>query len=194
MIVGNPSKFALESVITRAYDSLHFLALGCFLIHIQGRKYGVDSPTATMMGNSFEEVGDRIARRGMHNAPVAEEPDAFAVADAFRRAVYLDLEENGPYLGYTQDAFTTMIYTNHAVWAPDGDEAFDDSSYVLHCDVDDRVRLIAFQAIGPDSFDAHSLRELWLSGDEFYDVLQEWHDSFAAAWAATPKSSESEPA
>ena len=32
------------------------------------------------------------------------------------------------------------------MWAPDGDEPFDDASYVLQFDVKDRVRLIAFKS------------------------------------------------
>jgi immunity protein 42 of polymorphic toxin system len=37
MIVGNPSIFAIESQITKAYESLSMRALGFFVVHIGGR-------------------------------------------------------------------------------------------------------------------------------------------------------------
>ena len=47
------------------------------------------------------------------------------------------------------------------VSAPDGDEAFDDGSYVLQFDVGDRVRLIAFKR--PDQLvDLASVRAVFL--------------------------------
>jgi hypothetical protein len=75
-------------------------------------------------------------------------------------------------------------------WAPDGDEAFDDGSYVLQFDVDDRVRLIAFKHGERGEgwqCDSATLRDVWLAADEFYRILQQWHDAFYAEWVAAPK-------
>jgi len=44
MIVGIPSILAIESNITKAYDNISLLAIGCFVIHINGIRYGVYSP------------------------------------------------------------------------------------------------------------------------------------------------------
>ena len=69
---------------------------------------------------------------------------------------------------------------------PDGDEAFDDGSYVLQFDLGDRVRLIAFKR--PESLvDPASVREVWLSSDTFYNALREWRDTFLAEWESLPK-------
>jgi hypothetical protein len=82
--------------------------------------------------------------------------------------------------------FTKTLYSNSLVWAPDGDEAFDDGSYVLQFDVGDRVRLVAFKR--PDSLvDPASVREVWVSSETFYNVLREWRDSFMAEWESLPK-------
>ena len=68
------------------------------------------------------------------------------------------------YFNLSEAEFTKTLFANSLVWAPDGDEAFDDGSYVLQFDVGDRVRLIAFKR--PDSeVDPASLREIWLSSD-----------------------------
>ena len=70
MIVGKPSIFAIESCIKTPYSRLGFRALGYFLIHIQGHRYGVQQPDATMLACSFDEVERRIKNRGMHTAPL----------------------------------------------------------------------------------------------------------------------------
>jgi hypothetical protein len=56
MIVGDPSVFAIESEITRAYERLSFRALGYFVIYVCGRSYGVRAPDATMLACSFDAV------------------------------------------------------------------------------------------------------------------------------------------
>jgi hypothetical protein len=80
--------------------------------------------------------------------------------------------------------------SKHIQWAPDGDEAFDDGSYVLQFDVGGEVRLIAFKR-GPDGrHDSSTLNDLWIASDEFYAVLRRWRDSFTEEWAALPKVAE----
>jgi hypothetical protein len=74
--------------------------------------------------------------------------------------------------------FRAAIYSNHLVWAPDGDEAFDDGSYVLQIESQNQVRLVAFVGTPDFLYKPSSLRDLLLSADEFYTILQEWHDSF----------------
>jgi hypothetical protein len=106
------------------------------------------------------------------------EADAGSVASAFRRAAYGEREEDGLFFGMGAAQFRDAIYSNHLVWAPDGDEAFDDGSYVLQVESQDQVRLIAFLGTPDFLYDPNSLRDLRLSGDEFYTVLRDWHDGF----------------
>ena len=185
MTVGDTSSFAIESEITRAFERLSFRGLGFFVIHVAGQRYGIKSPSQSMLACSFDEVGRRIDGRGTHQAPFAEAA-AIDIASAYTSAVYLDNDGDQTYFGMSEAQFTKTLYSNSLVWAPDGDEAFDDGSYVLQFDVGDRVRLIAFKR--PDSLvDPASLREIWLPSDTFYNALREWRDTFLAEWESLPK-------
>jgi hypothetical protein len=72
--------------------------------------------------------------------------------------------------------------------APDGDEAFEDGSYVLQFDVKNRVRLIAFKSDHSYSYDPGTLSDVWLAAEEFYGILKQWRDSFDSEWVSAPKS------
>jgi len=141
MTIGNPSDFAIESSITRAYARLSFRALGYFVIHIAGCRYGVHASDATMLACSLKEVDARISRRGTHAAPFATEFGG-RIADALHVAIYAPEEEDKKVFGMSQVELCDFTYSRHLIWAPDGDEAFDDGSSVLQFDVGDRVRLI----------------------------------------------------
>jgi hypothetical protein len=190
MMIGNLAIFAIESEITRAYESLGLRALGFFVLHIGGRRYGVHEPDATMLANSFDEVRARIASCGKHTAPFASEPDGGVIADAFRNAVYADEQEES-FFGIPLAVFSKFFYMpNRVMWAPDGDEAFDDGSYVLQFDVESRVRLIAFKSNEGFRHAPGTLSDVWLPADDFYNVLREWHDAFESEWVSAPKSAE----
>jgi hypothetical protein len=89
------------------------------------------------MGSSFYEVDRRLARRGTHTAPFATEHNAGKIANAFRDAIYAPDQENKQFFGVSQSEFSDIVYSKNLMWAPDGDEAFDDGSYVLQFDVED---------------------------------------------------------
>jgi hypothetical protein len=188
MIVGNPPVFAIESGITEAYERLSFRSLGFFVIHIGGRSYGRRAPDSSMLACSFDEVESRIAERGGHTAPFSAEPDAGKIADAFLNAVFADEQEES-YFGIPLPEFCELFYTasRDCKWAPDGDEAFNDGSYVLQFDVSERVRLIAFKCKEGYRHDPDTLSDLWLPADDFYQTLQHWRDAFEAEWAAAKK-------
>ncbi len=179
MIIGDPHIFAVESIITQVYKRLSFLALGFFVIHVNGVCYGVREHDATMLACSFAEVKRRIICRGRHIADFAE-LNAGEIAGAFRSAVYAAAQEES-YFGSTLSEFRRHFDrdANALLWAPDGDAAFDDGSYVLQFDVGDRVRLIAFKS-DQDSYDPATLSEVWMPLERFYLFLQQWHDSFEA--------------
>jgi len=187
MIIGDTSVIAIESGITRAYERLSYRALGFFTIHVGGRRYGVPDPDATLMACSFDSVERRIAACGKHTAPFSCEPDAGKIADAFRDALYA-MEPEESYFGIVRSELPKLFYGASGItWAPDGDEAFDDSSYILQFDVEDRVRVIAFQPLEDGSHDPATLRDVWLAADEFYGILQRWRDTFESEWASSPK-------
>lgn len=146
MIVGNTGQLAIESGITHAYDGPGFPALGYFCLHIGGQRCGVFDPEATMLGNSLDEVERRFLNRGSHVTPFASESDGRAIADSVYRAIYAWDQEDKQFFGIGHADFKAMIHGTRIMWAPDGDEAFDDGAYVLQFDVGDRVRLIAFKA------------------------------------------------
>jgi hypothetical protein len=187
MIVGNPDVFAIESEIAKAYERLSFLALGFFVIHVKGRPYGVKEPDATLLACSFVEVGKRIFRRGQHTPPFAMDSNAADIAFAFRRVLYDECEEGELFFGKRASQFRDTVYSNHLEWAPDGDEAFGDGSYVLQFEDPNWVRLVAFKGTPDPAYDPASLRDVWLSQDAFYGILQNWRDQFDAEWKALPK-------
>lgn len=176
MTIGQPAQFAIESGISEACDSLSLRAIAFFAIHIAGYRYGMHGPNSTAIACSFDEVGRRIARRGTHVAPFAAEPSAGMIADSVRNALYDD-EVRDSYFGLPAEDFSDLIHSNHLLWAPDGDQAFDDGSYVLQFDDGERVRLIGFKSKGY-SYDDMTLRDVWIDQGTFYDVLQRWRIAF----------------
>lgn len=182
MIIGNSFVFAIESEITQAYERLSYRALGFFVIHINGHSYGVREPDATMLACSFDEVKRRIANRGKHTADFAE-LDPGQIADAFRNAMYADKQEES-YFGTALSEFRRHFDqdANDLLWVPDGDAAFDDGSYILHFDVGNRVRLIAFKSGRGYRHDPATLSEIWMPIEDFYRILQQWLDLFDAEW------------
>ena len=182
MIVGDPNSFAIESSITQAYPGLGDRALGYFLIHIRGNSYGVKAPDATLLACSFEEVRDRLARRGTHQIPHLSCTSASEIVEAFLDACYRETSRTD-YFGVSQPEFNALVYARKIPWAPDGDEAFDDGSFVLQFDVEDKVRLIAFRSMGCAEETARSVEDAWIESDLFYSVLLDWSELFAEEWS-----------
>lgn len=192
-MVGDPRVLALESLLDVALPSRGQLGIGHFLIHVGGREFGLRSRDATLLACSFDEVTRRAQRRGSHSAPFARGAPASEIASAVRRALFLDAPEDERILGLTPKALTAAIHENHLLWAPDGDSAFDDGSYVLQFDEGNAARVIAFRASSQVPYDPASLREVILPSDSFYAALQRWAAEFAAEWLRTPKSPSSPP-
>jgi hypothetical protein len=187
-MIGDPTVFALESDVKEYYECPSLLALGYYVIHVDGCCYGQRQLDSTILACSYYEVEKRLKQRGTHTAPFLEHYDAHKIAFAYRHAFYANEQEKS-YLGISLNQFCN-IFTNTnkgCQWAPDGDEAFDDGSYVLQFDVHDQVRLIAFKSCKDFSYDPKSIREVWLKSDEFYGILQEWHNIFISEWKTASK-------
>ena len=145
-----------------------------------------------MLACSFDEVETRITRRGSHTASFSNEPDTITIASAINNSIYGPEDKEGKPLGMSPPQLRDLIYTHRLLWAPDGNEAFDDGSRIIHLDVDSRVRLIGFlledQRRG-DRYhpDPSTLRDQWLDADEFYDILLQWRDATLSEWLASLK-------
>jgi hypothetical protein len=188
MIFGSASTFALESKITKAYDELGLRALGYFVVYLADHRFGIIAEDATLLACSFDEVSRRIAARGTHTASFATVTSAESIARALRDAMYAENQENAYFFGISQPNFCEQIYSHHLIWAPDGDEAFDDGSYVLHFDLGSEIRLIGFKCTDNHYPESASIRDVRMKADEFYEILSSWKETFLAAWATFPKS------
>lgn len=135
-----------------------------------------------MLACSFDEVLRRLDRRGTHRVSYLLEIGAPLIAEAYLDARYRETTRID-YFSRTKSAFTDDLYDVKVPWAPDGDAAFDDGSYILQFDVREKVRLIAFQNLECPVETANSVEEIWLESDIFYGVLAEWSERFAADWA-----------
>lgn len=192
MIVGSKSTFAIESGITRAYERVSFRALGFFVLHIGGQNYGVRATDASMLACSLTEIEARIVRRNTHVAPFATGIEGSRIADAVRKALYAPNQEEERFFGISGREFSDLIYSKNILWAPDGDEAFDDGSHVLHIDFGDQVRLIGFRCSEGYHYDPKTLTDIWLPAADFYRVLHQWRNAFLTEWQKTQKTPEEE--
>lgn len=171
MIVGDPSRIAIESQMLRAIDSVGQQALGFFVVHIGGREYGIRAPDATMMGCSLQGVSSRLAARGTHVSEALARTPAAQIAAAYISIFY----DTG---GHSfADLREEDFLKSNARWCPDGDEAFDDGSNILQLDLGGKVRIIAFKN---NEYQVDNLVEQYLDADEFYSTLQKWHRDFQA--------------
>ena len=178
MIVGDRRVFAIESTITDVVESPIHLALGSFVIHVGGRSFGVQQPDATMLGCSFHEVRNRLERRGTHLLPLLTKVAAADAIEAYLDAIYRGNPRTDCF-GISQQQFTDALQSSGSVWAPDGDEAFDDGSHILQFDVGKRVRIIAFVNTEPPDELSGTIREEWMESDLFYEIISAWITLFA---------------
>lgn len=186
MLVGDPERFAIASHISCAYDSLSQRALGCFVLHIGGHRFGVLSPDATLLACSFDEVERRLERRGQHHAPEGLDLPLAKLVERAEAALYGSPDEGED--DEALELLSSAIHRAHVLWAPDGDEAFDDGSCVLHFDEGERVRLIGWKTGKVAGRPAISEQvEVTLTAIEFYGILAEWRQAFLSQWERAEK-------
>jgi hypothetical protein len=176
--IGNPSIFAIESGVTKFYERLSQRAIGYFVIYVNGKRYGVKSPDASLLACSFDAVNERLLHRGTHSVEFASEPKALKVVNAYIATQLNGERKNDFFWNLSANEFGDILVLNKIVWAPDGDAAFDDGSYVLQFDVGAKVRLIAFKNAESAKDIEDSISDIWLDADEYYNTLDEWQKSF----------------
>ncbi len=163
MIIGDPSRFAIESHLDQAYERREFRGLGRFLIHVGGRCYGVNEPKAIVLARPFSEIETRTEERGTHTAPFSE----------------ADLE-----------ATIASVRESERPWLFDmafGISKFD-RSHVYQFDVTDKVWVVAFRYLDEvHEIDPDSVRDVWLDAAEYYQLLETWRDVFDTEWLAAPE-------
>lgn len=184
MIKGNPLDFAVESRVSKVFPQRSLMALGSFVIHVAGSAYGVSSPTATMLACSFDSVERRIDRRGKHEAFFANEK-ASDIVRQYVSAYFGGMDDaDSRALIFNVEKFCSAIEIGELVMAPDGDAAFDDGSHVLHFDVGEHVRIIAFRNEIDERVRSQSISEATIDAAIFYSTLQDWVNSFSNEWRA----------
>ena len=182
MLVGNTLNYGLESKISQVYDNLSLRGLGYFVIYIKSIRYGVYNDEATALGCSFNNIEERIAMRGKHIAPFSKEKNPELIANSVKQAIYADNPKDKYFFGLSINEFTDTIYNNKIIWAPDGDEAFDDGSYILHFDIVNKVRLIGFRCLNEYKCDIETLSDILVDANDFYSILNKWYELFISDW------------
>ena len=185
LITGDPSVFAIESGMTKAYERLGFLALGYFMIHIGGKCYGVKEPDATLLAIVFDEALRIVRHRGLHVAPFSAEPNAAHLIESIYKAVFEEPDDELLF-GLTNKELISFVNSSRCCWHWFGDEAFDDGSVIYHFDIGDKVRLIATSSDNP------SVTDQWIDAEVFYRVVAHWWEAFEEAWKAADKIPEAE--
>jgi len=139
-------------------------------------------PEATTLGCSFNEIKNRIVNRGKHIAPFAAELSPAKIADSIHHALYSDDSVASEYFGIPYNEFCNIIHSNNLLWAPDGDEAFDDGSFIFQFDIKDYVRIIGCKYNDSFNCDPDTLTDIRIEANEFYTVLMNWYDKFEQDW------------
>lgn len=182
MLFGNVERFAIESQVTRYCPNRGFMALGYFNLHVAGSRFGVRAPDATMLACSLDEVGRRLERRGRHAAPELASCSKEPIIGSFLKSLYAPALSLPEIEGINASEAGRIFHQGNLIFAPDGDEAFDDGGHALQWDEGSSVRLIAFVNHAEELMTLSSSVEMRMDSHEFYGILSEWHRSFRVAW------------
>ena len=177
-LFGNKDNFAIEYGISKAYKQIGLRALGYFVIYINGKLYGIKSNDATCLANSYNTIIERLEMKGKHKTTFSNETNPETIANAMIYAIYSPIEKTI----FPEINVKDELYTNKIIWAPDGDEAFDDGSFVLQFDIDNNVRIIGFRFNSDYECEKDSISETWIDQNAYYKILTEWRISFDNEW------------
>lgn len=182
IIVGDKSRFAIESYVTEYFERLSQRALGYFVIYIGGKVYGNRSAGATLLACSFDAVNRRLARRGTHIVSFGMEESVEKLVYCVHAALYEDCSPQMRFWNLSPEHFYDEIIAHEIILAPDGDAAFDDGSHILQFDQGNFVRLVAFKNSSDVTSGTDCLVDVKMNATEFYQVLENWHKQFELAW------------
>jgi hypothetical protein len=179
-VVGDTSEFAVEWGLSEAFAQPGQWAIGYFVIYIKGKCFGVKTADATLLGCSFDELGDRLKRRGAHVAAISAYESSELVR-VVKSIIYLETHTSSRFFGLSVEDWMAVLYEKYVLWAPDGDEAFDDGSHILHFDIDDHVRLIGFVNMETIEQTLQTIEDVTVEAQNFYSVLEQCIDSISQA-------------
>jgi hypothetical protein len=182
ILIGDKSRFAIESCITQSFERLSQRALGYFVVYVGGEIYGVQAPDATLLACSFDAVNRRLARRGTHITSFDKNESLDKLVQSVHAALYEDCSPAMQFWGMSAEELSDELRAYEIILAPDGDAAFDDGSHVLQFDQGEFVRLVAFKNSSDFSSSTYSLVDVKMDTSEFYQVLENWRDKFELAW------------
>ena len=192
-IIGDTSKFAIESGISQAFERRSFLALGFFLIHVGGVCYGVRDDQATMLSSPLQKLNRILRLRGLIQGPeLFEQQTAAEIFELLDSVIFEGDQRKSCQL--VQDSFDVadFLYSSHAAMHHGCDEAFDDGSVLYYFPFQNKVRIIAALSGEDTSRKLVSIRDIWITSDEFYGVIKDWRDFFQSEWLLSTKVPESE--
>jgi len=187
MLVGVKKNFAIESEISKAYQCLNFRALGFFVIYIDGFCFGRREADATMLACSYETVYKRLQNQGKHISCFLSDIPAVEISLAVQDACYAEYRRMQTYFGLTADEFLANLRKKNIWWTPDGDEAFDDGSNILHFDEGEQVRIIGFINEEKQDVLSRTVKEIIINKSVFYSYLAQWLENFDMQWKSLPK-------
>ncbi len=175
-------QFYLESYVDSYLPNISQMAIGYFNISIGGRVFGVRKNDATLLACSYDAVLRRLKGRNAHTLSFGETfpPNVFVAA--LLRSHLGDLSHGLLLSDEEFEEFRAKLFSNDIFWAPDGDAAFDDGSYVIQIDCKDIVRVIGFTYGKSRNETLASVSEVWIESDDFYAVLEKWSKCFLAEW------------
>lgn len=154
------------------------MSVGKFVIYLGGRKFGIDTPDATVLGCTYDSAIKRLRHRGGH---VYENEPGFGTEDflAKYQAVEFGIGRAWPYPEDASDrAFRNALHDRNLILAPDGEEAFDDGSNILQIDTAEGVEVLGFLNEEKPSLVAASLVHLKMDAESFYLPLRDWTNWF----------------
>jgi hypothetical protein len=184
ILVGDVNIIAVESYVDQFLPAKGQLGVGYFIIHVAGRVFGVKDRRASVLGNSYYEVCERIGRRGKHDLSFSGQVDAKELSLSVLNILYDRGFKKFPLSTELETEMERVLYTSNIIWAPDGDEAFDDGSHVLQIDEGRHARVIALVNHETEDLTIDSIVELRISADEFYEILYSWSRKFEEEWRA----------
>ena len=94
------------------------------------------------------------------------------------KALYEPQGEEVACFDLTAESFKATLHEKSLLWAPDGDEVFDDGSHVLQFDIGNKVRLVGFVNHADQQAALDTIVEVTLDEGKFYRFLEAWIAEF----------------